>query len=303
MQVQKPIYRRKRFWIAIIALGLIFGIYSLAEFRSSDSEYKRFLAENGYDQFGVDTVQSSLGIMRYIWAGEYSKPLLVMVHGSPSSSSFWKALFKDDLLRKEFQMVAVDRPGYGYSDFGQLLPDLSQQAHLMAGVIKKLGARREVFVLASSYGGSSAARLAMLYPELIEGLVFQSSSLIPNAERTYAFTHWTKGMWISRLLPSTIRMANEEKLGHARELMKIQKDWDRVKAHTVLMHGADDKLVFPENAFKAHELLTHARSRELRIFEGRGHDLYWTRRTDIRDALIHLRHKALAYHQMQESRE
>ncbi|MCB9245109.1 MAG: alpha/beta hydrolase [Flavobacteriales bacterium] len=293
--MQRPFYRKKRFYALIGFVSLMVFIYKFSEFRTSDRVYLKFFETSGYSSYGVDTVKFSGTKMRFVWAGESEKPLLLMVHGSPSSSSFWKGLFEDSMLRDEFKLIAVDRPGYGYSNFGKLNPDLNVQAELIARVIHKINSDQEVFILASSYGGSATARLAMNYPDLIDGVIFQSSSLIPGAERTYAFTHWTKGPFISKLLPTTIRLANEEKLGHSRELERIQSDWDKITAHTIFLHGTDDSLVYPDNAIIAHEKAINARSRDLVFFEGRGHDLYWTRRNELRDAIFGIKQKSMAY--------
>ena len=231
--------------------------------------------------------------MRYVWAGPQEKPLLLMVHGSPSSSSFWQAFFEDSLLRREYRLAAVDRPGFGYSNFGKPIHDLDLQAQLCAKAIKELKPNSGVYVLASSYGGSVTAKLAMNESELIDGIVFQSSSLIPEAEKTYSFTHWTKGRFISSLLPTTIRMANEEKLRHSSELAKIQNGWSKIKAHIVFLHGSDDGLIYPINAFKAKEMAINAESSELKIFEGRGHDLYWTERPALISTLIRMKKNIL----------
>lgn len=278
-----------------LIMGFIAFIYKFSEFRTSDKAYLEFLGEAGYEEYGIDRVQRGDDMMRYVWAGEAGKPILLMIHGSPSSSSFWKGFFMDSLLRKEFRLVAVDRPGYGYSNFGKLNPDLTDQAELVHDALLKLVTDEEVFTLASSYGGPVAARLAMIHPDMVDGVIFQSSSLIPKEERTYAFTHWTKGAFLSKLLPVTIRLANEEKLSHASELEKIQGDWDKITAHTVFLHGSEDALVYPENATRAHALVENAQSKELIFFQGRGHDLYWTRRTELRQAILGIKQKYLTY--------
>jgi len=292
---RKPYYRKKRFYLLILSTAFLIFVYNFSQFRTSDSKFEQLFSENGYEDFGIDRVAIGTSMMRYVWAGSDDKPVLLMIHGSPSSSSFWKAFFEDEQLKSNYKLVAVDRPGFGYSNFGKLLPDIKKQSDLVAAVISEVETGKGNYVLASSYGGPVAASLAMENNDRIDGIVFQSSSLIPEKEKTYDFTFWTRPKWIAALLPTTIRMANDEKWSHARELAKIQKGWDKIRAHIIFLHGSDDGLIYPKNATIAKELAVNAESSEIKFFEGRGHDLYWTERDALKSVLLNLKEKKLAF--------
>lgn len=298
----RPIYKKKRYYLLIIFIGLMMAFYKFSEFRTTDAEFIRLFETEQFEQFGVERVHEDENQMRYVYAGVKTKPMLVMIHGSPSSSAFWKAFFRDSSLRSEYRLVAVDRPGYGFSNFGTIEPDIDAQAALVQKVIGDLDQNTGVYMLASSYGGPVAARVAMNLGEKIDGVIFQSSSLIPGKETTYDFTYWTKPRWIANLLPTTIRMANEEKLSHKRALERIQDDWDKINAHVVFLHGTDDGLVFRENSEIASEKAVNARSNLLRLFPGRGHDLYWTERPALVDQLVNLKKRVIAYDRQLESK-
>ena len=296
----RPIYKKKRYYILIIFIGLMMAFYKFSEFRTSDSSFTQLFEQEGYQSHDVDRVFHKGRVMRYVWAGARSKTTLIMIHGSPSSSAFWSAFFRDSTLRSEYRLVEVDRPGFGYSNFGTIEPDIEIQAELVQKVIEEIDEGNGVYILASSYGGPVAASVAMKMGEHVDGVVFQSSSLIPGEETTYAFTHWTRPTWIANLLPTTIRMANEEKLSHRDALDRIQKGWSKIKSHIVFLHGSDDGLVFPANAKIASTKSINAKSNEIRIFQGRGHDLFWTERPALIEELINLKRRVIAYDQNPE---
>jgi len=299
----RAIYKKKRYYFLIIFIGLMMAFYKFSEFRSSDSSFTQLFESEGYESYKVDRVEHADRVMRYVWAGSKSKPALIMIHGSPSSSAFWKAFFRDSTLRSEYRLVAVDRPGYGFSNFGTIEPDIEIQAELVEEVIREIDEGNGVYMLASSYGGPVAAKAAMDLGDEVDGVIFQSSSLIPGEETTYKFTHWTKPQWIANLLPTTIRMANEEKLSHRAALTKIEDGWSKIRSHIVFLHGADDGLVYPTNSKVASKRSVNAKSNKIHIFPGRGHDLYWTERPALIDQLVNLKRRVIAYEHARNGRD
>lgn len=64
-------------------------------------------------------------------------PVVIFVHGAPSSLSFFNAFFKDTTLLNRARLVAVDRPGYGYSDYGRVETSIIRQAELLQPLIDR----------------------------------------------------------------------------------------------------------------------------------------------------------------------
>src|SRR5450432_660270 len=109
----------------ILVLWLVMA-QSCMKFRMSDSEArKKFKAR------GVDVVINNISVngrtLHYLKTGSDSLPTIVFVHGTPGSwDAFEQYLGDKDLLQK-FRMISIDRPGFGYSDFGKPL-NLAQQS-------------------------------------------------------------------------------------------------------------------------------------------------------------------------------
>lgn len=213
------------------------------------------------------------------------KPTIVFVHGAPSSLSFFNEFFKDTALLSRAQLVAVDRPGYGYSDFGQVEPSILRQAELLQPLIDRYKSSPDLIIVGSSYGGSVSARLAMNNPGVIDQVVFVSSALGPGLERTYGISYWVDKAPLRALVPPLLRLANDEKLAHRRALEAIMPDWSRITAGITMLHGLRDELVYPTNVAFAKKQLRNAQFKQFILPESR-HDIVVNKREYIASILM-----------------
>lgn len=283
----KTIIRKKRLYFSLAFVLLLLYSYDLFELRISTDTYKEILSDNvwGYEA-EFDYLVAEDRRLRYLEIGADSLPLIVFIHGAPSSSSFWRSMLRDSLLLSKAKLMAVDRPGYGYSGYGRPETSVRRQAELIAAVIQQKREQHSSIILhGSSYGGTVAARIAMDYPDLVDGLLLQSASLMPEGEKTYLFSHITQYWPLSWLLPGSIHVANMEKLSHKFELDSMAVLWDRIKSAAIILHGDKDGLIYPENAIFALERMSNASFLELNMLEGRKHDLMQTKRQLLKQSL------------------
>lgn len=95
---------------------------------------------------------------------------IVLIHGLGGQlHNFTHSLVSR--LEDDFRVIAIDRPGYGYSEYdGDGLPTLQRQARIVASFIRTLGLEKPL-VVGHSLGGALALQLAQEFPDLISGLV------------------------------------------------------------------------------------------------------------------------------------
>ena len=90
-------------------------------------------------------------------------PDLVLIHGASGNLRDFTMGLSDRLARR-YRVIAVDRPGLGYSD---PMPDgdvsLAGQARILRGAVDQVGATNPV-VLGQSYGGAVALAWALESP-------------------------------------------------------------------------------------------------------------------------------------------
>ena len=160
--------RLTRTLVALVLLFItacfIFDHY--VQFRRSDKELARIFRERNIDA-SVSYYNSHGRSLRFIRSGPDSLPTILMLHGSPGSISYYAGRMADTSLNKHFRILAVDRPGYGYSGFGDPEPSVEKQAAMFRPLLDSLAPKKKpVIIVGSSYGSSVACRIAMDYPHL-----------------------------------------------------------------------------------------------------------------------------------------
>jgi pimeloyl-ACP methyl ester carboxylesterase len=226
--------------------------------------------------------------IRYAWSGDSQKRALLFVHGSPGSWEGWSHFLLDPELQRRFQIIAVDRPGYGGSSEGVTETSVYKQAADIAAVLQINKSGLPAFLVGHSYGGPVVAQMAMSYPKQVAGVVFVASSVDPTLEKTkwyqYPATWWP----IRVLLPSKLRVCNEEILALKGELTRMLPGWSSFQAKAVLIQGAEDTLVPPQNL---NFLLAHIKKdlivKSVRV-EGLNHFIPWKRPDLIFDGIREL---------------
>lgn len=281
-------------WALFIVLLLGIGVLVTAwfiDFRQTDQE----LAEEFRTQRIRPTIHhyrvggNKPRTIRFIETparmGDSALPVVLFVHGAPSSLSFFNEFFKDTTLLNRAQLVAVDRPGYGYSDFGRVETSVVRQAELLQPLIDRYKKAPYLMIVGSSYGGSVSARLAMNNPDRVNHVVFVSSALGPGLERTYPISYLVDSPLLRWGVPPLLRLANDEKLAHRQALEAILPDWPKIKANITMLHGQQDDLVYPTNVSFAQQHLINARVKQFLLPENR-HDIVFNKREYMTEILL-----------------
>ena len=272
--------------LIILVIGLWFGFRncSILEFRMSDEELLTIANETGVPAQVVYTQVKGHRI-RYFKAGADSLPKLICLHGSPSSLSGWKSIFADTAFTRHYQVVAIDRPGYGYSDFGDVETDLQKQIALIQPVVEELTGNSKSIIFGSSYGGPVAAQLAMNLPNRFSQLVLLSSSLQPHKEKTYWISYAMVLPVLKHLFPTTLRMASEEKLSHHQQLKTIN-NWQKIKTEVLIIHGNKDDLIYYDNALYAKTQVKNAKKVKFITMNGKGHAIIFSQPAFLKTLLL-----------------
>jgi len=242
--------------------------------RISDNQLSSLL-QNSSTKVKSQYLRTSQHTIRYITIGNSSKPPLLLLHGSPSSLAGWKQLLLDTSFTNNYYLIAIDRPGYGYSNFGNIENNIATQAQLVNTVLDSISLKNKITILGSSYGGPVAAAAVMQHPNRFEKLLLLSASVKPDAEKVYFISYFMAAPIIKYLFPAIFSMASIEKLGHSTQLKSLT-EWQKINCSVVIIHGDKDNLIYYENALYAQQQLKNASSLITVTLHNKGHALIFT---------------------------
>lgn len=259
---------------ALSALFICLNSCTVLQWRDTDQEiYDKFSKKNidtSVSYFTVDSLDLKVRIQEVKAANASFN--LVYLHGSPSSMSAWNGYLTDSLLTSVAHSYTIDRPGYGYSNFGDEIPSIETQSQILSAAITDKNLKN-VITIGSSYGGPIAARIALLNPA-VKGVIMVSPAIDPNNEQKIwqsKLTQWWLTRWLS---PTAYRVAGDEKTVHAAELAKIASDWHKLTVPIVHIHGDVDDLVPYENIEYSQTVFSNL---TIITTPDTGHEIAWAR--------------------------
>ena len=109
-------------------------------------------------------------------AGPRNAPVLLLLHGFPTSSNMFRNLIPR--LAGSFRVIAPDYPGYGFSSMPDR-KDFSYTFENMTTIVDKLLEKLDInaySLYVMDYGAPIGYRLALRHPEKVTGLIVQNGN-------------------------------------------------------------------------------------------------------------------------------
>lgn len=276
--------------ISIGAILVIFTWLFIAQgcmqFRISDSK-----AIEQFKQAGVVlktvTVQTGKNNLHYTQTGHDSLPTILFVHGSPGSWSAFADYMKDKELLQKFRMISVDRPGFGYSDYGNAVR-LEKQSALISHLFRYWKNGRPFYLVGHSLGGPLIIRLFADNPGTIDALVLLAASVDPSEEKKERWRNMIDGPVIRNFIPGAFRPSNRELYYFKKDVIGLQDRFPAVTCKVLIVHGTADNFVPPGNASYAVKKLVNASSVDTVFIPGANHFIPWQHFETIKKVLMSL---------------
>jgi pimeloyl-ACP methyl ester carboxylesterase len=132
----------------------------------------------------------------YREAGPADAPVVLLLHGFPTSSHMYRDLIPRLAIR--YRVIAPDYPGYGFSDApspATFTYTFDRLADVMDKFTQAVGAQRYV-LYAQDFGGPVGFRLAARHPDRVAGLVVQNA--VAHEEGLAASMDVARPYWAKR---------------------------------------------------------------------------------------------------------
>ena len=135
------------------------------------------------------------------------KGKVVLIHGFMGSSFSWRENF-DTLMKSGYKIIAVDLPGFGYSDRNlKVNQSQSNRARLIWELLTVLdnGDTVKWNLVGHSMGGGTVEAMALLRPErtktltIVDGMVF-----LKNENMQGAFVTWSKNKQYNKVVSALV---------------------------------------------------------------------------------------------------
>lgn len=260
--------------ILLLLIALAYILFSFLDLKTSNEDLLADLKTDSTRTI-VSTYLSDGIEMRYADIGNETKPLVVFIHGAPGSLDAFNKFLKDPELRSKTRMIAVDRAGYGLSNFGIPETSLQKQAKLIAPLLYKNRNSQKPVIVGHSFGGTIAAKLAMDYPDMVGGVILAGAAIDPDHEKFFSIARIIEIPVLNKIVPKTMVVANQEKNTHVDELKLMLSEWSEIITKVTILHGKEDGLVPIENAYFGEMVLVNAQVK-MTLYNDVGHLIPWT---------------------------
>ncbi|HVZ58008.1 MAG TPA: alpha/beta hydrolase [Chitinophagaceae bacterium] len=256
------------------------------KFRISDRKARSEFARAGV-QLTTETVSIHGFRLHYVKTGKDTLPTLFFIHGSPGGWDAFSRYLKDSALLDRFRMVAIDRPGFGYSEFGSAR-NLEQQSVIISPLLARLANGQPAYIVGHSLGGPMALRLAIDNAGYFTGIVLLAGSLDPEEEKPEKWRPFLYKTPLKYLVPGAFRPSNQELWYLKKDLLRLREDLYQVRCAVHILHGGKDNMVPVGNAWYARRMLINASRVDVTILPEANHFIPWTHFEKIRQVLLDL---------------
>jgi pimeloyl-ACP methyl ester carboxylesterase len=257
------------------------------KFRMSDKKAKqKFEAAGVALQTPVKKIDGVT--LHYAQTGNDSLPTLLFVHGTPGSWDAFQAYLKNKELLKYYRLISIDRPGFGYSNFGDAM-NLSHQTNIISQWMDEVNNGQPFILIGHSLGGPLVFKLAAARPQYTKALVILAGSQDPSAEKPEKWRPILFKTPLNFLVPGALRPSNEELWYLKTDLKEMDDDYKKITCPVYLLHGTKDILVPYSNVAYTQKMLTNTDAVFVTTFEKENHFIVWTREQEIVELLLKMK--------------
>ncbi len=272
--------------ISILLLLWVILAQSCLKLRMTDTTAREEFTKAGVS-LSIKTLKTEDRQLHYVSTGNENFPTILFVHGSPGSWDAFKDYLKDADLLHKYRMIAIDRPGFGYSNFGDAL-NLKEESYYISPLLKAIQNHQPVYLVGHSLGGPLIVQLAADNPNAINALVILAGAIDASLEKPELWRPLLMNNPLKFLLPGALRPANDELWYLKHDLIELQPHFAKITCPVHIIHGDKDPLVDYGNLAFGAKAFVNAQQLDTLTLQGANHFIPWTRFKEIKKVLLTL---------------
>jgi pimeloyl-ACP methyl ester carboxylesterase len=237
---------------------------------------------------------------------------LVLIHGSPGNSTQWAAVIPE--MSKEVRCVSMDLRGHGKSekpDMPYTMEVLSDDVAALLDILKI----NKAYICGASAGGLVALKLALAHPEKVDGLILiDAACRLPaksmQVSATLAKMRAEKGlqayidgelkvifspMFVRRhrdvlkkysdsMQATDPNTAPRVTQGYMKSPPAMEKDLNKIKVPTLIIHGKEDEWIPVEEGELIHKGIQNS---QIAVIPFSGHGVVLERPDYFTDLILY----------------
>ncbi|MEQ1553377.1 MAG: alpha/beta hydrolase [Ferruginibacter sp.] len=257
------------------------------KFRVSDNRAKQKFKHLKLSLF-TETVDINNFQLHYAKIGIDTLSTLFFVHGSPGSWDAFSIYMQDKDLLAKYRMISIDRPGFGYSQFGYA-KNMQEQSQIISPFLKYIDNKKPIYIIGHSLGGPLAIKLVVDNPSFFAGVVLLAASISPADEAPEKWRGLFANSTLQYLLPGAFKPSNLELWAFKKDIIPLSKQLSNITCPVWIIHGDKDKFVPVANVAYTKKMLVNAKFVETKILKGAPHFIPWEPwYKDVKNTLIQL---------------
>lgn len=277
---------RLRIIIPLLSGLLLAGLQWVFTMRKSDENAVAEFKKNGL-VLRPHLLHIGSRSLHYVAIGADSLATIVFIHGSPGSWDAFNNYLQDSSLRSRFRLLSIDRPGFGFSDFGKAL-NLPDECLVIESFLDSIRNGKALYLVGHSLGGSIVPVLAADRPALVSAVVIIAGALDPGSEPEENWRAYFIHIPLRWLLPGAMRPSNDELYFFKRDVLNLAPKLKKLRCPVYIVHAKDDALVDYSNVAYMEQIFTTVPVSKT-IFTSGNHFLPWNHSREITDLLCRLK--------------
>lgn len=255
-------------------------------FRQYDADAKEVFSSKGMNiSFGDYNWQGNN--LHFARIGDRSKSVLLFVHGSPGCWNTAWDYFMDSSWHKDYELISIDRPGFGLSNYGNA-KNLFEQSDCIGAFIKQNLEHRKIQLIGHSYGGPLVLQLCADLDTLIDKCIIMAGSVNPAAEIEEWQLNFFSESIIKWIVPGAFEQGMEELLWLKDDLKSARylKGIHQINTPIIAIYGTKDNMVPYEPNVSFLSSIYDSTQLELHSMIGANHFLPWERYKEVKQIIL-----------------